>query len=133
MSDKELQAKRKQQLAIEKRIKEEAEARKSKEALLEQLGFHEAVRKCWVIDIGTPAAYVEVVLSAQLTPEGKVKPGSVRLVPTQTDPKAGTEEAFRAAKRAILRCPLRRDGYDLPAEEYELWKYIEITFKPYKV
>ena len=39
--------------------------------------------------------------------------------------------AFAAARRAIIRCG--RDGYDLPAEKYDRWRSIEMTFNPEKM
>ncbi|MDO7707324.1 MAG: energy transducer TonB, partial [Loktanella sp.] len=39
-----------------------------------------------------------------------------------------TEIAFQAARRAILRC--QSGGYQLPADKYDQWKEVEITFDP---
>ena len=36
--------------------------------------------------------------------------------------------AFEAARRAILRCGA--SGYDLPADKYDQWREVEITFDP---
>ena len=41
---------------------------------------------------------------------------------------AAVQTAFQAARRAVLRC--EKGGYDLPAEKYEQWKEIEMTFNP---
>ena len=90
-----------------------------------------AVQKCWVVDIGSPAANVTVVLGMQMTPEGKVKPGSLRLVSSQGGADSAEKTAFQAARRAVLRC--QKGGYNLPTEKYEHWREIEMTFNPEKM
>lgn len=46
---------------------------------------------------------------------------------TQTDgDDAATQEAFLAARRAILRCGQK--GLALPAGKYELWRELHLTF-----
>lgn len=90
-----------------------------------------AVQKCWVVDIGSPAANVTVVLGMQMTPEGKVKPGSLRLVSSQGGADSAAKTAFQAARRAVLRC--QKGGYNLPTEKYEHWREIEMTFNPEKM
>ena len=69
-----------------------------------------------------------VVLGMQMTPEGKVKPGSLRLISSKGGTQAATKTAFQAARRAILRC--QKGGYNLPEEKFEYWKEIEMTFNP---
>ena len=59
--------------------------------------------------------------------DGKVQ-GDVRLVSAQGGDASAQRTAFQAARRAILRC--QRDGYPLPAEKYDHWKEIEMTFNP---
>ncbi len=90
-----------------------------------------AVQKCWVVDIGSPAANVTVVLGMQMTPEGKVKPGSLRLISSQGGADSAAKTAFQAARRAVLRC--QKGGYNLPTEKYEHWREIEMTFNPEKM
>jgi hypothetical protein len=90
-----------------------------------------AVQKCWVVDIGSPAANVTVVLGMQMTPEGKVKTGSLRLVSSQGGADSAAKTAFQAARRAVLRC--QKGGYNLPTEKYEHWREIEMTFNPEKM
>jgi hypothetical protein len=90
--------------------------------------FDRAIKKCWVVDVGSSAAGVTVVLGMQMTPEGKVKPGSLRLISSKGGTQAATKTAFQAARRAILRC--QKGGYNLPEEKFEYWKEIEMTFNP---
>jgi hypothetical protein len=37
--------------------------------------------------------------------------------------------AFESARRAVLRCQ-STTGYDLPADKYEQWREVEMTFDP---
>ena len=71
-----------------------------------------AVQKCWVVDIGSPAAQVTVTLGMQMTPKGKVKPGSLRLISSYGGTYSASKIAFQAARRAILRC--QKGGYAVP-------------------
>jgi len=66
-----------------------------------------------------------------MTPEGKVKPGSLRLVSSQGGADSATKTAFQAARRAVLRC--QKGGYNLPTDKYEHWREIEMTFNPEKM
>lgn len=90
-------------------------------------GFRLAVNKCWNVDLGSESARVQVTVAFQLSRDGKVQNG-VRKVAASGGSTAAIEAAFQAARRAILRCGAR--GYDLPAEKYEHWRDVEITFDP---
>ena len=90
-------------------------------------GFRLAVNRCWNVDLGSESARVEVTVSFELSRDGKVS-GPVRKVAAAGGSNAAIEAAFQAARRAILRCGAA--GYDLPADKYEHWKEVEITFDP---
>ena len=90
--------------------------------------FVRAIKKCWVVDVGSPAAGVTVVLGMQMTPNGKVKPGSLRLISSTGGTEAAAKIAFQAARRAILRC--QKGGYNLPEEKFAYWKEFEMAFNP---
>ena len=87
-----------------------------------------AVQNCWVVDVGSQAADVTVVIGMSMDVRGKVTPGSLRLVSSTGGEGSAVETAFQSARRAILRC--QKEGYDLPEDNYEQWKEIEITFNP---
>lgn len=87
-----------------------------------------AVQNCWVVDVGSQAANVTVVIGMSMDLRGKVVPGTLRLVSSAGGEGGAIDTAFQAARRAILRC--QKEGYDLPAEKYEQWKEIEMTFNP---
>jgi hypothetical protein len=90
--------------------------------------FVRAIKQCWVVDVGSPAAGVTVVLGMQMTPDGKVKPGSLRLISSMGGTEAAAKIAFQAARRAILRC--QKGGYNLPKEKFEYWQEFEMAFNP---
>ena len=87
-----------------------------------------AVQNCWVVDVGSQAANVTVVISMSMDLRGKVVPDSLRLVSSTGGDGAEREAAFQSARRAVLRC--QKEGYDLSDDKYEQWKEIEMTFNP---
>lgn len=89
-----------------------------------------AVQQCWVVDVGSRAADVTVVVGLSLDRGGKVA-GDVRLVDASGGDDAAVRTAFQSARRAVLRC--QKSGYDLPQEKYDHWKDVEITFNPEKM
>ncbi len=93
----------------------------------EREGFRVAVNRCWNVDPGSVAARVTVEVGFDLDQGGRVT-GDVRLLSSDGDSSA-TDTAFQAARRAILRCQ-GQGGYDLPAEKYDQWKEVVITFDP---
>ena len=93
----------------------------------EEDGFRRAVSGCWVVDNGAQWASVTVTVGFSLTQEGKVA-GDVELLNFTGGDQATARAAFEAARRAILRC--QSSGYPLPADKYEHWKDVELTFDP---
>lgn len=93
----------------------------------ERDGLRLAVQSCWIVDVGSQAADVKVTVGFELDRNGRVS-GPVRMVGAEGGSGAAVDTAFGAARRAVLRC--QREGYDLPAEKYEQWKKVEITFNP---
>jgi hypothetical protein len=87
-----------------------------------------AVQNCWVVDVGSQAANVTVIVGMSMDLRGKVVAGSLRLVSSTGGEGAAIETAFQSARRAVLRC--QKEGYDLPEDKYEQWKEIEMTFNP---
>ncbi|MGR3712784.1 MAG: energy transducer TonB [Shimia sp.] len=89
-----------------------------------------AVQQCWVVDVGSRAADVTVVVGLSLDRGGKVA-GDIRLVDASGGDDAAVRTAFQSARRAVLRC--QKSGFDLPQEKYDHWKEVEITFNPEKM
>lgn len=93
----------------------------------EKDGLRVAVQQCWVVDVGSRAADVTVVVGFSLDQNGKVQ-SDVRLLSYEGGDESAAQTAFAAARRAVLRC--QKNGYDLPADKYDHWRDVEITFNP---
>ncbi len=93
----------------------------------EREGFRVAVNRCWNVDPGSQAARVTVTVAFGLDQAGRVQ-GDVRQVAVDGGTAESQSIAFQAARRAILRCGAA--GYDLPADKYDQWRDVEITFDP---
>ncbi len=89
--------------------------------------FRIAVNRCWNVDPGSVAARVTVEVAFNLDRDGTVTGNEVRLLSSQGDSGA-VDTAFQAARRAILRC--QSGGYQLPADKYDQWQEVVITFDP---
>lgn len=91
----------------------------------ERDGLRVAVSRCWNFGaLSTDAAKVTVVVGMDMALDGS--PSNLRLV-SETGGSAGAaQQAFDTARRAILRCA----PFSLPAEKYDQWRSIEMTFNP---
>ncbi|MFL4470473.1 hypothetical protein ACERZ8_11505 [Tateyamaria armeniaca] len=88
-----------------------------------------AVSSCWNVgSLSTEALGTTVVVTVDMTQDGKPVNSSIRLASHSGGSAAAANQAFEAARRAIIRCT--RDGYGLPADKYGQWKEIEMTFNP---
>lgn len=94
----------------------------------ERDGFRIAVQECWVVDVGSQAANVTVTVGFEMDRSGRVVTSSLRMLAASGGDGSAAETAFQAARRAILRC--QGDGYALPAEKFDQWKTVEMTFNP---
>jgi len=93
----------------------------------ERDSFRLAVNRCWNVDPGSVAARVTVEVGFSLDRDGRVVGNEVRLISSDGDQSA-RNTAFEAARRAILRC--QSGGYDLPADKYDQWQDVVISFDP---
>lgn len=95
----------------------------------EEDGFRVAVGRCWnFAALSTEAAKVTVVVSMSMTADGKPVSSSLRLANYTGGGEDAAGQAYETARRAILRCA--GEGYPLPAEKYDQWREIEMTFNP---
>jgi hypothetical protein len=94
----------------------------------ERDGFRIAVQDCWVVDVGSQASNVTVTVGFEMERSGKVIPSTLRLLGSEGGSGTAIDTAFQAARRAILRC--QGDGYTLPADKFDQWKTVEMTFNP---
>lgn len=88
--------------------------------------LREAIQSCWLPPQEGAAAQATVVVGIEMRPDRT--PKSTRLIASDAPTKAATDEAYQAARRAIIRCG--QEGFPLPVDEYEQWREIEITFEP---
>lgn len=94
----------------------------------ERDAFRVAVQGCWVVDVGSQAASVTVTIAFSLGRDGRVVGSQVEMVSNSGGSNAAVTAAFDAARRAVLRC--QSTGFPLPAEKYEQWRNVEMTFNP---
>lgn len=88
-----------------------------------------AVSSCWNVgSLSTAALQTEVVVGVSLGQNGMPDAASVRLLTFSGGSEAGAQQAFEAARRAIIRCGAR--GFPLPPEKYSQWKELELVFDP---
>lgn len=88
-----------------------------------------AIQQCWNIGVlSTDAQQVTVTVGFSMTPDARHEQGSIRIVSASGGTETARQQAFDAARRAIIRC--EGDGYGLPRDKYDAWRDIEITFNP---
>lgn len=88
-----------------------------------------SVQKCWNVgSLSTDALQTTVVVSVTMTEDSRPVSNSIRLLSSSGGTQAAAQDAFQAARRAILRCGAT--GYELPAEKFSNWREIEMTFNP---
>lgn len=88
-----------------------------------------AVSGCWNVgSLSTAALAVTVVVGVSMSPEGKPDIATIRLLDSSGGTDSAVQNAFATARRAIIKCA--KSGYQLPAEKYEQWREIEMTFNP---
>jgi len=88
-----------------------------------------AVSKCWNVgSLSSAALATTVIVSVSMTEDGAPVTSSIRLIGSSGGTDASAQQAFAAARRAIIRCGA--SGYDLPADKYGQWREIEMTFNP---
>lgn len=85
-----------------------------------------SVERCWNTGaLSAAARRTSVTLRVAMTPDRVPVIDSIELTGTDGDETA-TQEAFLAARRAILRCG--QNGLALPEGKYELWRELHLTF-----
>ncbi|WP_284261770.1 cell envelope biogenesis protein TolA [Roseicyclus amphidinii] len=92
-------------------------------------GFRVAVSACWNVgSLSNEAQRTTVVVGFDMSREGRPVDGTLRLVSYEGGSQSAAQQAFEAARRAILRCGA--NGYGLPAESYDHWRQVELVFNP---
>ena len=95
----------------------------------ERDAFRLAVGNCWIVGaLSTEALQTTVVVSVLLRQDSTPIVESIRKKSHSGGTENAAQQAFEAARRAIIRCGTK--GYNLPIEKYEFWREVEIEFNP---
>lgn len=91
-----------------------------------------AVSQCWNVgSLSSEALRTTVVVAISLSRDGKPQKGSIRRLSYEGGSEAAADQAYEAARRAVIRCGAK--GFNLPSDKYSQWQDIEITFNPEKM
>lgn len=96
-------------------------------------GFLGQISQCWSIgSASTAVLQTQVTVAFSMTEAGLVDTGSIRMIGYSGGGQAEADIAYRIAKSALVRCQNfgGRSGYDLPRDQYNLWRNVELTFDP---
>ena len=97
----------------------------------EKDGLRLQIEACWNIgSLSREAQRTAVSVQFSMSADGMPDADSVRMIAFDGGSDAAAAQAFEAARRAILRCALQGDGYNLPAEKYGRWRDTIIDFRP---
>lgn len=95
----------------------------------ERDGLRVAVQACWNLgSLSSEAMRTTVTVAVEMEQTGRPIIGSIRMIGSEGGSSAAAQQAFEAARRAIIRCGA--PGFDLPVEKYAQWRDIEMTFNP---
>lgn len=95
----------------------------------EKDGLRLAVQQCWNVgSLSTDALRTTVTVAVTLGRDGRPDAGTIRMIGSEGGTAGAATQAFEAARRAIIRCGAR--GFDLPAEKFDQWQNVEMTFNP---
>ena len=84
------------------------------------------IAACWTITALSPEAQATTVtLGVELGPDAVPHTEAITLIASDA-PAAAAQEAFEAARRAVLRCGA--SGLPLPPDQHEQWRHMELTF-----
>jgi hypothetical protein len=88
-----------------------------------------AVQQCWNVgSLSTEALRTTVTVGVSVARDGRPEGGAIRMISAEGGSAEAARQAFEAARRAIVRCGA--SGFPLPAEKYDHWRDIEMTFNP---
>ena len=89
----------------------------------------EAIKPYWIVDPGSPASNVNLILRLEFNKNGKVKEESIELISSEGGNEKAVRRALRAAKTAVKRASLK-GAFALPEETFDGWKILELEFDP---
>jgi hypothetical protein len=87
------------------------------------------IQSCWNVgSLSAEALQVSITVSVNLAKNGRPEADSIKMASHNGTNDAAAEQAFEAARRAIIRCGA--DGFELLSDEYEEWQTIMLEFDP---
>lgn len=94
-----------------------------------QADFRLAVSACWNVGALSAADQeIGVTLALEMDADGRPVTDTIRMIESTASDDAAAQSAFQVARRAVIRCA--GQGYDLPADQFDLWRQMELTFDP---
>ena len=95
----------------------------------EQTALLAAVSACWNLGALSADAMATVVeIGFDVARDGKPDAASIKLLSHRGGSETAANQAFQAARRAIIRCGV--NGFMLPVGKYEHWHHLRLTFDP---
>ena len=95
----------------------------------EKEAFVSAIEQCWnPSSLSHDAQATKVVVTFEMQPNGRPDTGSIQMETFHGGSAADADRMFRTARRAIIRCGMKENGYPLPVEKYDQWRDVEATF-----
>jgi hypothetical protein len=95
----------------------------------EQDALRVAVQACWNVGaLSMEALRTTVTVAVSVGQDGVPDAGSITMVASNGESSTATQQAFEAARRAIIRCGAR--GFPLPPEKFDQWRNMELVFDP---
>lgn len=95
----------------------------------EKDGLRIAVQNCWNTgSLSSDALNTTVTVAFEMTEDARPIEGSIRMIDSTGDIGGSAQQAYDAARRAIIRCGAR--GFGLPSEKYASWRNVELVFNP---
>lgn len=89
-------------------------------------GIRGTLRQCWNVGgLSEEAKRIVVTLKVRFEPDGRLVASAIEPAGISPGSDKARRAAYDAARRAVILCS---DKLELPADRYEAWKEMEITF-----
>ncbi|MFD0860196.1 energy transducer TonB [Roseovarius aquimarinus] len=95
----------------------------------EKDGLRIAVQNCWNTgSLSSDALRTTVTVAFEMSQDARPIESSLRMLDSSGGTAGSAQQAYEAARRAILRCGAR--GFPLPADKFASWQNVELVFNP---
>ena len=118
-------------LDIKKLLKSNGFNQSDKDNLSSELGraLLQQLEPCW--DLNTDNKFESVTVSFSLDKAGRVINNEIKLISSEGTDGASSRRSFLQAKKTILKCAKKWDGFNLQDFDYKQWREVVITFNPH--